>query len=43
MVGGRVDGGPFDNATLLKDLVGNVTLVRDHPALLGYYICDGAC
>ena len=29
------EGGPFDNVTMLRDLVGNVTLVKDHPALLG--------
>ena len=32
-------GGPFDNDTALHWLRSNVTLVRNHRALLGYYIC----
>eukprot|EP01043_Picozoa_sp_COSAG02_P030029 COSAG02_NODE_1898_length_10461_cov_3.844528_2_plen_393_part_00 len=32
-------GGPFDNDTALHWLRSNVTLVRNHKALLGYYIC----
>ena len=32
-------GGPFDNDTALHWLRSNVTLVRKHKALLGYYIC----
>ena len=35
-------GGPFDNATRLVAVVENVTFIRDHRALLGYYVCDGA-
>ena len=34
-------GGPFDNATRLEAIRANVSLVKDHPALLGYYVCDG--
>jgi hypothetical protein len=26
-----------------KDLLANLTLVRDHPALAGYYACDDCC
>jgi hypothetical protein len=36
-------GGPFDDPALLTDLKNNVSLVKDHPALLGYYICDDCC
>jgi hypothetical protein len=36
-------GGPFDNATRLAAVVENVTFVRDHRALLGYYVCDDCC
>jgi len=36
-------GGPFNNPELLKPLIANVTLVRDHPAIMGYYICDDCC
>ena len=26
-----------------KDLLANLTLVKDHPALAGYYACDDCC
>ena len=31
-------GGPFDKPALLEDLKNNVSLVKDHPAILGYYM-----
>ena len=43
---GKIDinhGGPFNNKTLLKELIANITFVKDHPALLGYEICDDCC
>ena len=36
-------GGPFNDTTALQDLISNVTFVQNHPALLGYYICDDCC
>ena len=27
----------------MEGLVSNITLVKDHPALWGYYICDDCC
>jgi hypothetical protein len=36
-------GGPFNNESRLHWLRSNVTLVRNHPALLGYYVCDDCC
>ena len=36
-------GGPFNQPALLADLKNNVSLVKDHPAILGYYICDDCC
>ena len=36
-------GGPFNNESMLHWLRSNVTLVRNHTALLGYYICDDCC
>eukprot|EP00948_MAST-09A_sp_MAST-9A-sp1_P003502 g3502.t1 len=36
-------GGPFNKPTLLEDLVSNISFVKNHPALLGYYICDDCC
>jgi len=36
-------GGPFDQPAMLKELISNVTFVRHHPAILGYYICDDCC
>eukprot|EP01051_Picozoa_sp_SAG22_P001149 SAG22_NODE_43_length_25304_cov_5.394644_1_plen_966_part_00 len=35
-------GGPFSDETRLVELKRQVNLVKDHPALLGWYICDGA-
>ena len=32
-------GGPFNQPALLKELEANVSAVKDHKALLGYYIC----
>ena len=36
-------GGPFNQPALLKDLIANITFVRDHPAIFGYEICDDCC
>ena len=33
----------FNDTQALADLKANVTLVKDHPAILGYYICDDCC
>ena len=32
-----------DAASLRRYLVGNVSMVRDHPAIAGYYACDDCC
>ena len=39
------NGGPFNNTDLpwYRHFINNITLVKDHPALLGYYICDDCC
>ncbi|KAH8072684.1 hypothetical protein JL721_3327 [Aureococcus anophagefferens] len=36
-------GGPFDDSDKLEALRASVELVREHPALLGYYVCDDCC
>ena len=36
-------GGPFNQPALLKELIANITFVRDHPAIFGYEICDDCC
>ena len=36
-------GGPFDDSDKLEVLRASVELVREHPALLGYYVCDDCC
>eukprot|EP01051_Picozoa_sp_SAG22_P015736 SAG22_NODE_2102_length_3010_cov_2.033322_2_plen_803_part_00 len=36
-------GGPFDDDSKLVELKRQVELVKDHPAILGYYICDDCC
>ena len=36
-------GGPFDQPAMLKELIANITFVKDHPAILGYEICDDCC
>lgn len=36
-------GGPFNQPALLKNLIANITFMKDHPAILGWYICDDCC
>ena len=36
-------GGPFNKPALLKNLIANITSMKDHPAILGWYICDDCC
>ena len=36
-------GGPFNRPSMLKELIANVTFIQNHPALLGWYICDDCC
>ena len=48
MAPGGVDfikrGGPYDNnGEFMNALKSNITLVKDHPAVLGYYVCDDCC
>jgi len=37
------DKHPYDNNTAWDSFLKNITRVMDHPALLGYYICDDCC